>query len=141
MSDPATARPPLTPEQLTPAIEPGRLKFETTAELEGEGGQLGAERALAAMRLGIRLRTPGYNVFLAGLEGRGREERIRELVRSEAGKLTTAGLEVDGKYLHPGISDSCQRLTIQPEGFQRICANTATWLASLKESYGVKNGA
>jgi putative nucleotidyltransferase with HDIG domain len=61
------------------------------------------------------------------------------VVSNEAGKLTTAGLEVDGKYLHPGISDSCQRLTIQPEGFQRICANTATWLVSLKESYGFKN--
>ena len=75
MSDPTTVPPPLTPEQLTPAIEAERLKFETTAELVGEGGQLGAERALDAMRLGIQLRTPGYNVFLAGLEGRGREER------------------------------------------------------------------
>ena len=87
MSDPTTVPPPLTPEQLTPAIEPERLKFETTAELAGEGGQLGAERALAAMRLGIQLRTPGYNVFLAGLEGPGREKRIRDLVRGEAGKL------------------------------------------------------
>jgi len=87
VSDTVTAASPLTPEQLTPAIDPGRLKFETTAELEGEGGQLGAERALAAMRLGIRLRTPGYNVFLAGLEGRGREERIRDVVRREAGTL------------------------------------------------------
>ena len=78
---------PLTPEQLTPEIDPGRLGFETTAELEGEAGQLGGERALSALRLGVRLRTPGYNVFLAGLEGPGREERVRDLILHEAGQL------------------------------------------------------
>jgi predicted ATP-dependent protease len=77
----------LTPEQLTPAIDPALLGFETTAELVGEPGQLGGERALAALRLGIRMRTPGYNVFLAGLDGPGREERVRAIVQREAGRL------------------------------------------------------
>ena len=78
MSDPATARPPLTPEQLTPAIEPERLKFATTAELEGEGGQLGAERALAAMRLGIRRAHAGVQRLSRGPGGartRGADSR------------------------------------------------------------------
>jgi predicted ATP-dependent protease len=87
VTDPAPGPRPLTPEQLTPAIDPGRLGFETTAELEGEAGQLGGERALSALRLGVRLRTPGYNVFLAGLEGPSREERVRDLILREAGQL------------------------------------------------------
>jgi predicted ATP-dependent protease len=87
MSDPTPAPQTLAPEQLTPLIDPGGLGFETTAELVGEPGQLGGERALAALRLGVRLRTPGYNVFLAGLEGPGREERVRDLVLREAAHL------------------------------------------------------
>jgi len=87
VSEPLPAPPPLTPEQLSPAIDADRLKFETTAELVGESGPLGADRAHAALRLGTRLRTPGYNVFLAGLEGPGREAQIRELVSREAGRL------------------------------------------------------
>ena len=72
MSDLAPPTPqPLAPEQLTPAIDPGRLGFETTADLAGEPAQLGSERALAALRLGIRLRAPGYNVFHRGVGGIG----------------------------------------------------------------------
>ena len=68
MSEPATPRPPLTPEQLTPALEPERFHFATTAELEGESGQLGAERALAAMRLGIRVRERWSGAFSRSIE-------------------------------------------------------------------------
>ncbi|HEY5997948.1 MAG TPA: ATP-binding protein [bacterium] len=78
---------PLAPEDLTPRIDLAQLGFQSTEELTGEPAPLGAERALAALRLGVRLRTPGYNVFVAGLEGAGREARVHDLVAREAGKL------------------------------------------------------
>jgi len=87
MSETVSGVVPLAPEELTPAIDAGRLGFETTAELEGEPSILGAGRGLSALRLGIRLRTPGYNVYLTGLVGPDREERVRAFVRREAGKL------------------------------------------------------
>jgi len=79
----------LAPEELGPPIDAAALGFASTEELAGEpaaGGAagLGEERALSALRLGVRLRTPGYNVFFSGLEGPGREERVRDLVRREA---------------------------------------------------------
>jgi Lon-like ATP-dependent protease len=113
VSDPGSVPAPLTPEQLTPAIDPLQLNFATTAELEGGGGQLGADRALAAMRLGIRLRSPDYNVFLVGLEGPGREERIRDLVRSEIGNLPTPP---DLLYVHNFDDPDRPRVLTVPAG-------------------------
>jgi putative nucleotidyltransferase with HDIG domain len=61
------------------------------------------------------------------------------IIANEAAKLSAAGLEVDGTNLHPNIADSCQRLSIKGDGFQRICSNTAVWLADLKLRYGIRN--
>jgi hypothetical protein len=48
---------PLAPQQLTPEIDPARMSFQSTAELEGVAALLGAERALSALGMGIRMRT------------------------------------------------------------------------------------
>jgi putative nucleotidyltransferase with HDIG domain len=61
------------------------------------------------------------------------------IIANEAAKLATAGLEVDGTNLHPSIVDSCQRLSIKGDAFQRICSNTAVWLVDLKHRYGIRN--
>jgi HD-like signal output (HDOD) protein len=61
------------------------------------------------------------------------------IIADETAKLVAADLEVDGNYLGPAVADSCRRLTIDADGFQRIYANTATWLSSLKHSYNLRN--
>jgi lon-related putative ATP-dependent protease len=95
VSTPPEAGRRLAPGELEPRVDEAALGFATTADLAGEAdgaaadAALGGERALAALRLGTRLRTPGYNVFFAGLEGPGREERVRDLVAREATGLPT----------------------------------------------------
>jgi lon-related putative ATP-dependent protease len=89
VSAPPPARAPLAPEELAPQFDLERLGFASTAEVVAEPGALGEERALSALRLGIRLRTPGYNVFAAGLEGHGREEQVRALLGREAAGFPT----------------------------------------------------
>jgi putative nucleotidyltransferase with HDIG domain len=61
------------------------------------------------------------------------------MIANEVAKLVAAGMEVDGTHLHPDIADSCRRLSIDGEGFRRICSTTAAWLADLKLRYGIEN--
>jgi ATP-dependent Lon protease len=77
------------PRKLTAAdLQPGSLlegiEFETTRDIEPARRQLGGERAMSALRLGIDMRQPGYNVFVAGLEGTDRQEQLRHLIAREA---------------------------------------------------------
>ena len=79
----------LSPEAITPEFGLTSLEFETTRDIKGERSQLGEERAMSALRLGIRLRASGYNIFVTGMEGAGRQEQVRDLVLREVGELPT----------------------------------------------------
>ncbi|WP_025324398.1 Lon protease family protein [Deferrisoma camini] len=71
----------LGPEQLGPVIRPEEFPFETTEDVEPRRSPLGQERALRSIRLGVRMRAPGYNVFVLGLTGNRKEAQLRDLVR------------------------------------------------------------
>src|SRR6202163_4482895 len=67
-------RPAPKPTELPPAklrwrCEASRLPFETTAQAELREGFIGQERALRALKMGVELSAPGYNVFVWGLAG------------------------------------------------------------------------
>ncbi|HET7468959.1 MAG TPA: ATP-binding protein, partial [Gemmatimonadales bacterium] len=74
--------PPLSlpPEKLRWRCEPERIPFQTTAEVEPLEGELGQDRALRAMHLGIELAAPGYNVFVCGLPGTSRGGMIARMI-------------------------------------------------------------
>lgn len=61
------------------------------------------------------------------------------MIANEVAKLVAAGMDVDGAHLHPDVADCCRRLSIDAEGFQRICSTTAAWLADLKLRYGIES--
>jgi len=70
------------------------LGFETTDELQYRPNIIGQERALDAMRLGLTIRSPGYNIYISGLSG--------------TGKLTAIRYMLDGMDLRrKGITDIC----------------------------------
>ena len=69
---PAAVHPELPPEKLRWRCEPSRLPFETTAQAELREGFIGQERALRALKMGVELSAPGYNVFVCGLAGTSR---------------------------------------------------------------------
>lgn len=62
----------LKPPQLRYRCDPKRLGFETTDEVQYRPNIIGQERALDAMRLGLTIRSPGYNIFISGLTGTGK---------------------------------------------------------------------
>ncbi|MCS6966858.1 MAG: AAA family ATPase, partial [Candidatus Kapabacteria bacterium] len=55
--------------------------FETTSELEPLEEIVGQPRALEALRLGVRLWAPGYNVYVSGLSGTGRLTTVQQILQ------------------------------------------------------------
>src|SRR5690348_10580752 len=83
MTDPSKnigAPPELTAEKLRWRCEPARLPFETTAQADLREGFVGQERALRALKMGVELGAPGYNVFVCGLAGTSRGGTIARMI-------------------------------------------------------------
>jgi predicted ATP-dependent protease len=70
----------LAPDKLRWRCEPSRLPFETTAQAEPREGFIGQERALRALKMGVELSAPGYNVFVCGLAGTSRGGTIARMI-------------------------------------------------------------
>src|SRR5580698_9070470 len=77
---PATPAMELLPEQLRWRCDPARIPFDTTAQAEPIAGPVGQDRALRALKMGIELAAPGYNIFVCGLSGTSRGGMIQRLI-------------------------------------------------------------
>jgi predicted ATP-dependent protease len=77
---PAVAHSELPPAQLRWRCELSRIPFETTAQAELREGFIGQERALRALKMGVELSAPGYNVFVCGLAGTSRGGTIARMI-------------------------------------------------------------
>lgn len=72
----------LQPEDLRWTCDPGIFEFESTTNLKPIEGIVGQERALKALRLGVDLKSQGYNVFVTGLSGTGKFTAIQQMLES-----------------------------------------------------------
>ncbi|MFA7288109.1 MAG: ATP-binding protein [Melioribacteraceae bacterium] len=72
----------LKPEELSWVCDPEIFKFETTSHLKPIEGIVGQERALKALKLGVELKSPGYNIFVTGLSGTGKFTSIKSVLES-----------------------------------------------------------
>ena len=70
----------LPPEKLRWCCDPARIPFETTADAELVTDLVGQERALRALKLGVELSAPGYNIFVCGLAGTSRGGTISHVI-------------------------------------------------------------
>ncbi len=77
---PAPAHVGLPPEKLRWRCDPSRVPYETTAQAEPLEGVIGQDRALRALKMGIEISAPGYNVFVCGLAGTSRGSTIRRIL-------------------------------------------------------------
>jgi predicted ATP-dependent protease len=77
----APAHAELAPDKLRWRCEASRLPFETTAQAELREGFIGQERALRALKMGVELSAPGYNVFVCGLAGTSRGGTIAQMIQ------------------------------------------------------------
>jgi predicted ATP-dependent protease len=77
---PAPGHPELPTAKLRWRCDLSRIPFETTAQAEPREGFIGQERALRALKMGVELSAPGYNVFVCGLAGTSRGGTIAQMI-------------------------------------------------------------
>jgi predicted ATP-dependent protease len=70
----------LAPEKLRWQCDPARIPWQTTAEAEPVEAEIGQERAIRALRMGVELSAHGYNVFVCGLSGASRGGMIVRMI-------------------------------------------------------------
>ncbi len=75
---------PLPPERLYAGVDPSEFDFQTTAELPDVPLVFEQHRALEALRFGINIDDPGFNVFALGPAGIGKLTAVRDVVGAQA---------------------------------------------------------
>ena len=67
----------LPPETLRWTCDPASLDFATTAELSADAQIIGQSRAVRALQFGLNIDQSGYNIFVSGPSGTGRNTYAR----------------------------------------------------------------
>src|SRR5512145_2818119 len=70
----------LLPEQLRWTCPESLIEADTTEGITPIEGIIGQERAIDAIKLGVELFSPGYNLFVCGLAGTGKATTIKSIL-------------------------------------------------------------
>jgi lon-related putative ATP-dependent protease len=87
----------LTAEQVRQRCDPAVFQCNSTAQLEPMEGIIGQDRALSALKFGLNIVKPGFNIFVSGLAGTGRTTAIKSFLEALAAKKETPS---DWCYVH-----------------------------------------
>lgn len=74
----------LKSEDLKWVCNPDVFDFETTNDVKPIEGIVGQDRAIKALKVGVDLKSPGYNIFITGLSGTGKFTTIKMMLESIA---------------------------------------------------------
>ena len=84
MAAPTSAGLELGADRLCRRVDPAGLPFRTTRDVAPLEGTIGQPRALDAIEFGLDVETPGYNLFVAGQPGSGRESTVIDHLEGHA---------------------------------------------------------
>lgn len=104
----------LKPEQLINRCMPDYFKFETTEELAPMRGIIGQKRAKEALQFGLNVKQKGYNIYVSGQWGTGRNSFVNRLAEEQAIKMSPPS---DWLYVN-NFKDTYHPLAIQVENGQ-----------------------
>ena len=79
----------LAASDLRYTCDPDVFKFKNTAEIQPLDEVIGQERAVHAIDFGLNMTSPGYNIFVTGIEGTGRTTIVRDITSKHAQSLST----------------------------------------------------
>ncbi len=102
----------LLPDQLRWTCDPARIPEDGAAGPQGFEPP-GQERAMRALRMGVELAAPGYNVFVCGLSGTSRGGMIRRIIEELRPQTTPAP---DRCYVNNFKNPDRPRLLTLPRG-------------------------
>ncbi len=77
--------------QLTRQCQDDPFHFKTTADLEPLDSIIGQRRAIEAIDFGLNMKTPGYHIFITGVEGTGKATITRNILKTHADQQETPG--------------------------------------------------
>ncbi len=72
---------PLKTSQVFHACKPSQLNFTTTKKLPSSHEIFAQDRAIEAINAGLGIRRPGYNIYVAGVEGTGKTSVIQTFLQ------------------------------------------------------------
>ncbi|HEB78283.1 MAG TPA: ATP-dependent protease, partial [Methylothermaceae bacterium] len=75
---------PLNPDQLYTACDPGHFPFTSTDELPDVPLVFDQRRAMKALRLGVDIKDPDFNVYVLGPSGVGKLTAVMDVVSEHA---------------------------------------------------------
>jgi len=121
----------LVAKQLRRRCDPESFPFETTADVDPLEEIIGQERAVRAIRFGLDIQSPGYNVFVAGLSGTGKGSIVRRFLT----KLSAdEAVPDDVLYVHNFEDPDSPHALFLPAGQgHRLRAALAELIADLQE--------
>ena len=108
------------PERLTQTCDPSELGFDTTDEIAPLEGTIGQKRAVSALEMGLDIDAQGFNLYISGNTGTGRNTALRSQVESIAiGKPVPP----DWGYVH-NFQDPARPVAVSlPCGMMRALAD------------------
>ena len=109
----------LTPDDLYRRCDPDELGFETTADVPPSDGTVGQDRAIASLEFGLSIQAEGYNVFVAGPAGTGRNSALQTIVQRVAAQEPVAA---DWCYVYDFLDHRQPSVIALPAGRGRALA-------------------
>lgn len=100
-------------DQLYAACHPADLRFADSDELADLGEDFAHARAVEALRFGLDIRRPGYNLFVLGDPGSGRHAVVRRLIEDDCRR---GGVPSDWCYVNNFADARRPRLLRLPAG-------------------------
>ncbi len=70
----------ISSEDLRLKFDSDLLEFESTKEIKPFEGIIGQQKALKALKLGVEIKSQGYNVFITGLSGTGKFTTVKKML-------------------------------------------------------------
>ena len=64
--------------------DPKVFKFKNTSEIKPLSEVIGQQRAVQAIDFGLNMKSPGYNIFVTGVEGTGKSTIVKDIVTKYA---------------------------------------------------------
>ena len=87
----------LSVDQLRHYCDPASLSFDSTEELQPLEGTVGQDRGVSAVKFGFDIKTCGFNMYVSGPTGTGRNSTVRAFVAEQA---KTEPVPSDLCYVH-----------------------------------------
>ncbi|HEX6988175.1 MAG TPA: ATP-binding protein [Bacillota bacterium] len=118
-------------DRLRRVCDPDDFDFGSTADVPPLVGMIGQERAVRAMEFGLRVRSPGYNIYMSGPPGTGKTTYAQNVAAEAAADQPVPN---DWVYVHNFHEPDRPRAIALPPGWgRRLRADMERLIVDLRE--------